>query len=176
MVRLQSPLVQPILKWAGGKRQLLPIIRAHLPKNLASLTYYEPFIGGAAVLFDLQPKKAIINDVNREIINIYEVIRDNTDELLAALKKHKNEEDYYYALRESDRSPAYAKLSKVEKAARIIFLNKTCYNGLFRVNSQGQFNVPFGKYKNPTIVNEIVLKAVRNYLQAADITFLNGDF
>src|SRR4051812_21906471 len=96
MVRLLNPLAQPFLKWAGGKRQLLPIIRNHLPKPNAYTSYYEPFIGGGAVLFDVQPKKAVINDVNWEIINAYEIVRDHPGDLITALKKHKNEPDYYY--------------------------------------------------------------------------------
>ncbi|MEO7427161.1 MAG: DNA adenine methylase [Fibrobacteria bacterium] len=176
MIRRLTPLVQPFLKWAGGKRQLLPDIRNHLPDPKKYAGYYEPFIGGGAVLFDVQPKKAVINDVNGEIINAYKVIRDHTDELISALRKHKNEAEYFYQLREFDRQPAYAKSSPVDRAARILFLNKTCYNGLFRVNSRGQFNVPFGKYKNPNIVNEAGLKGVGEYLRDADITFRNGDF
>lgn len=105
------------------------------------------------------------------------MIRDNPDQLIAELKKHKNESDYFYKIRELDRKiNQYKKLSNVEKAARIIYLNKTCYNGLFRVNSKGQFNVPFGKYKNPDIVNENVIKAVSEYLRDNDIKILNQDF
>ena len=176
MIRPINPIAQPVLKWAGGKRQLLPVIRMHLPKQDTYSEYYEPFVGGGAVLFDLQPRKATINDVNGEIINLYKVVRESLDELVVALKRHKNEPDYYYKVREQDRKKEYSKLSDAERAARIIFLNKTCYNGLFRVNSQGQFNVPFGKYKNPNIVNEVILKAVRNYLKSTEITFRNGDF
>lgn len=141
-------LVRPFLKWAGGKRQLVPdIIANHLPQKYN--TYYEPFIGGGALLFSLQPQKAVINDSNAELINCYKVIRDSVDELIEDLKKHDNQENYYYAIRDLDREKDYKCKSPVERASRIIFLNKTCYNGLFRVNSQGQFNVPFGRYKNP---------------------------
>lgn len=170
-----NPLVAPLLKWAGGKRQLLPEIAKHIPKQFS--TYYEPFLGGGAVLFDLQPKKAVVNDVNEELINVYLVIRDNVEELIESLKKHKNEKEYFYKIRELDRDKEkYNQLSCIEKASRIIFLNKTCYNGLFRVNSQGQFNVPFGRYKNPDIVNETTLRAVSNYLNKAKITFKCTDF
>lgn len=169
-----NPFVQPFLKWAGGKRQLLSEIRKYIPKKIT--TYYEPFVGGGAVLFDVQPQKAIIGDISPDLINVYTVIKENVEELIKALKKHKNEEDYFYRTRELDRTDQYENLSHIDKAARIIYLNKTCYNGLFRVNSQGQFNVPFGNYKNPNIVNDVVLRAVSNYLNEADITFLCGDF
>ena len=170
----RSNLAQPFLKWAGGKRQLLPEITKHIPKFD---TYYEPFVGAGAVLFELQPQKAVINDSNLELMNCYQVIKDNLDDLLTALQKHKNDEDYYYEIRELDRKvKEYHKLSPVEKASRIIFLNKTCYNGLFRVNSQGQFNVPFGRYKNPNIINKSVLKAVHRYLNKNDVKILNADF
>lgn len=170
----KTKLLQPFLKWAGGKRQLLPEIRKHIPKKYN--IYYEPFVGGGAVLFDLQPKNAIINDVNSELFNVYNVIKYNVDELIEDLKKHKNEKDYFYAIRDLDRKPIYKEMSPVEKASRLIFLNKTCFNGLFRVNSQGQFNVPYGKYKNPNIVNEIVLRAVHNYMNSNNITIMNEDF
>jgi len=170
----KNKLAQPFLKWAGGKRQLLPEIRKYVPKKFN--TYYEPFVGAGAVLFDIQPKKAVINDINLELINTYKVIKDNVDELIEDLKKHKNEKDYFYEIRDLDRKEEFKELSLVERSSRIIYLNKTCFNGLFRVNSQGQFNVPFGKYKNPQIVNEIVLRAVHNYLNSNDVTILNEDF
>lgn len=167
-------MIQPFLKWAGGKRQLLPEIRKYIPKNF--LHYYEPFIGAGAVLFDLQPKQATINDVNHELINIYEVIRDDVDGLLKDLRRHKNESDYFYEIRSLDRSEDYASLSAVERASRLIYLNKTCYNGLYRVNSKGQFNAPFGKYHSPNIVNEDVLRDVSDYLNRANIKMRNVDF
>ncbi|MEG4225562.1 DNA adenine methylase [Microcoleus sp. N9_B2] len=174
-----NPLVRPFLKWAGGKRQLLPEIVKYVPKLTSKHTYYEPFIGGGALLFELQPQKAVINDSNRELINCYKVIRDSLDELMEELSKDKysNSETSYYDMRDLDRSAKkYADLSAVEKAARIIYLNKTCYNGLFRVNSQGQFNVPFGRYKNPNFLDEAVLRAVNKYLSSNTITLLNLDF
>lgn len=169
--------VQPFLKWAGGKRQLLLEIRKYLPKNIN--TYYEPFVGGGAVLFDLQHNKAVINDINKELINVYLVVKENIDELIVELKKYENgnNKEYFYKIRDLDRNKEkFEQMSSVEKAARTIYLNKTCYNGLFRVNSQGQFNVPFGKYKNPQIVNEKVLRAVHRYLSSSDIKILNVDF
>ncbi len=175
----KNPLIKPYLKWAGGKRQLLAEISKYIPKNIRDYTYYEPFIGAGAVLFELQPKKAIINDFNTQLILTYRAIRDNIDELLIALSKHQENynEEYFYKIRAQDRqAESFQKLSDVEKAARLIFLNKTCYNGLYRVNSQGLFNVPFGKYKNPTIFEEAVLRAIHSYLKINDIEILNGDF
>ncbi|NET44079.1 DNA adenine methylase [Okeania sp. SIO2B3] len=147
-------------------------------KSLKKHTYYEPFIGGGALLFELQPTTAVINDKNPELINCYEVVRDSLDDLIVELKKHqeKNSSDYYYDMRNLDRMSEYKSLSAVERAARIIYLNKTCYNGLFRVNSQGQFNVPFGRYKKPNILDEDVLKAVSKYLNKPQVKLLKMDF
>jgi len=174
----KNPLVKPFLKWAGGKRQLLPEILKYLPKNIGKTTYFEPFLGGGALLFELQPKQAIVNDSNRELINCYRVIKDNVEELIEVLKVHKakNSKEYFDYLRERDRLKQYNKFSDIQKAARIIYLNKTCYNGLFRVNSKGQFNVPFGSYKNPNILDEAVLRGVNDYLNQKSVTFLNIDF
>jgi len=174
-----NPLVRPFLKWVGGKRQLLPEIVKYVPKLISKNTYYEPFIGGGALLFELQRPKAVINDSNKELINCYKVIKDSLDELMEELSKDKysNSETSYYEMRDLDRSTKkYEILSEVEKAARIIYLNKTCYNGLFRVNSQGQFNVPFGRYKNPNFLDDAVLRAVNKYLNSNNITLLNQDF
>lgn len=171
----KNPLVAPVVKWVGGKRQLLQDISNHIPDKF--FTYYEPFLGGGAVLFHLQPNRAVVNDINEELINIYTVIRDNLEELIEDLKRHKNEADYFYEIRELDRDKkTYSQLSNIEKASRIIYLNKTCYNGLFRVNQQGEYNAPFGRYKNPNIVNETTLRAVSNYFNRVKITFKCGDF
>lgn len=167
-------LVQPFLKWAGGKRQLLPELNKYTPVKYKN--YYEPFVGAGAFLFDLQPKKAYINDVNTELINCYTVIRDSIDELIEDLKKHENTPDYYYEIRELDRKPQFSTLTSIQRASRIIYLNKTCFNGLFRVNSQGQYNVPFGNYKNPKVLDEVVLKAVNKFLNSSNIVISNGDF
>lgn len=173
----KNKLVTPVLKWVGGKRQLLPEITKYIPKHS---TYYEPFLGGGAVLFELQPSKAVVNDINGELINVYNVIKNNLEDLIAELSdtsKYNNTAESFYKIRELDREPKkYNKLSNIEKAARVLYLNKTCYNGLYRVNSMGEFNSPFGNYKNPNIVNEVTLKAVSNYFNEANITFLNGDF
>ena len=129
-------------------------------------------------MFEIQPKKAIVNDLNHELINLYKVIKDNPNELLLLLEEHElnNSEEYFYQIRALDRSESYDQMSDIEKAARIIYLNKTCYNGLFRVNQSGQFNSPYGKYKNPNIVNKPVVLAMANYFQNNNITLLNGDY
>lgn len=177
---MKNCLVQPFLKWAGGKRQLMDKIKENLPNDIKELKYYEPFVGGGAVFLELEPKKAVINDFNSELINVYEVIRDNVEELIHELKeyKEKNSQEYFYEVRELDRNTeVYSNMSNVKKAARIIYLNKTCYNGLFRVNSRGEFNTPYGRYKNPNIVNEAVLKAVSIYLNSSkNIKIMSGDY
>lgn len=170
----KNKLIVPFVKWVGGKRQLFSAIKELLPKNYT--IYYEPFIGGGAVLFELQPKKAVINDFNKELINVYKVIKNNPEELIEDLKKHKNESDYFYNIRSLDRKDDFDNLSPIKKASRVIYLNKTCYNGLYRVNNSGEFNSPFGKYKNPNIVNKTTIRAVSKYLNNNDITILNGDF
>lgn len=170
----REPLVQPFMKWAGGKRQLLPLLRPLIPRKFKR--YYEPFLGGGALFFDRQPHSATVNDYNSELINCYLVVRDSPEELLAETLKHVNTSEHFYAVREMDRSPKFAFLSPVERAARLIYLNKTCYNGLFRVNSQGQFNVPFGCYKNPVITDHAVIRAISRYLNQASVTFRNQDF
>lgn len=172
---MQNKLVQPVLKWAGGKRQLLSEILKYIPTK-GITTYYEPFLGGGAVLLHLQPSKAVVNDTNKELINVYTVIRDHVEELIEDLQKHTNDEDYYYTVREKDRTGELENMTDVQKASRIIFINKTCYNGLFRVNKHGHLNVPFGNYKKPNFTNEIVLRAVSNYLRKNSIKFMSVDF
>lgn len=169
-------LISPIVKWVGGKRQLLTDIMPMINKKCT--TYVEPFIGGGAVFFELQPKKAIINDYNAELINVYTTVRDFPEELIKKLEEHdsKNSEDYYYDMRALDRNVEYAGISCVDKAARILYLNKTCYNGLYRVNSSGQFNSPYGKYKNPNIINATTVRAMSKYLQNPKIVIKQGDY
>ena len=168
-------LAQPFLKWAGGKRQLLLVIKEFIPKFTQ---YYEPFVGAGAVLFYLQPNRSTINDTNSELINCYQVVKDNPEELVDLCQHHQenNSKEYYYKLRERDRSCDFHSKTSVERAARIIYLNKTCFNGLFRVNSSGQFNVPYGKYANPTIADPAVIKAISTYLNQNNVQILNGDF
>lgn len=172
----KNPLVAPVLKWVGGKRQLLKEILPLIPKDIT--TYYEPFVGGGAVLFALQPKKAVINDYNAELINVYKVIMDNHQKLMEILEEHEknNSSEYFYKVRELDRTSDYKNISEVERAARIIYLNKTCYNGLYRVNQAGQFNSPYGKYKNPNIVNSTTVKSLHDYFNKCNITVSNGDY
>lgn len=172
----KNKLIAPFLKWVGGKRQLLPKIIEHLPKNIRELRYFEPFIGGGAVLFHLQPENAVINDFNKELINVYNVVKDNLDDLIVDLKKHKNTSEYFYQIRGLDRTDEFLSLSEVQRASRIIYLNKTCFNGLYRVNNAGEFNAPFGRYKNPNIVNEPTLKAVNKFLNKNNISINNGDY
>jgi DNA adenine methylase len=174
-----KPLMKPYLKWAGGKRQLLSEIKKHLPKDIHTYTYYEPFLGAGAVFFELQPKKAVINDCNTQLILTYTEIKENIEELITLLKnyKNKNDEDYFYEIRNLDRNTKkFNHLTGTQKAARLIFLNKTCFNGLYRVNSQGLFNVPYGKYKNPVICEETVLRQISHYLNTNEIGILNKDF
>ncbi len=171
----KNKLVMPVVKWVGGKRQLIDEIKSRIPKTYK--TYYEPFFGGGAVLFALQPKRAVINDLNDSLIKTYRVIKDNADELIASLSLHENTSEYFYEIRNEDLYPKTFNLkSEVEIASRLIYLNKTCFNGLFRVNSSGHFNTPFGNYKNPNIVNEPVIRAVSKYFNDNEISILNGDF
>ena len=168
-------LVGPVVKWVGGKRQLLDQIVPLLPKRFSS--YCEPFLGGGAVLFYIQPSKAIVNDLNADLITVYEVIRDHVEDLIESLNRHENTSTYFYAIRDIDRDKkAYEAMTKIEIASRLIYLNKTCFNGLFRVNSSGEFNSPFGYYKNPNIVNEPVLRAVSKYFNANNVTLYCKDF
>ncbi len=171
-----NPL-HPILKWAGGKRQLLNEIIPMTPPPSEYRTYVEPFVGGGALLLQLQPEHAVINDSNQELINVYECVRDRTEELLNILRDHaaKNSADYFYKIRALDRNPEYANLTPAARAARIIYLNRTCFNGLYRVNSAGQFNSPYGRYKNPVIVDEPGIKALAEYLRN-DIVLVYGDY
>ena len=168
-------LLAPILKWVGGKRQLLNDI---LPLIKSKGTYIEPFLGGGAVLFAHQPKKAIVNDYNSELMNVYQVIKSHPEQLIQLLQIHQNNnsEEYYYKTRELDRTEEYKELSPIQKASRIIYLNKTCYNGLYRVNSSGHFNSPYGKYKNPSIVNAPIIRAISKYFNDNEITLLQGDY
>ena len=157
----------PIVKWVGGKRQLMFELLKNMPENYSR--YFEPFIGGGALFFELQPDNAYISDMNAELINLYQVVRDNVDELIKDLQKHDISKEYFMEIRNIDRTEEYEKLSDVQKASRFIYLNRTCFNGMYRVNSQGQFNVPFGHYKNPRIVDENNLINCSNLLQKTEI-------
>ncbi|MHA1379137.1 MAG: DNA adenine methylase [Candidatus Helarchaeota archaeon] len=157
----------PFVKWAGGKRQLLEQLDSYLPKSFNK--YIEPFVGGGALFFYLLPEKAILIDNNEELINCYKVIKNNVEELIRSLKTHKNEKSYFYKIRNADRTEEFKDWSDVERASRAIFLNRCCFNGLYRVNSKGQFNVPFGRYKNPKFCVEQNLRAVHQLLQNVKI-------
>ena len=168
---------KPFVKWAGGKRQLIPILNQNLPESFG--TYYEPFLGGGALLFhiltDKNGQKCSISDLNSDLVLAYTTIRDRIDALITSLKNHernyqKDSESYYYSIRESNPR------SEIEKTSRLIFLNRTCFNGLYRVNSKGKFNVPLGKYSNPNIVNEENIRAVSHILQSSRTTIKCRDF
>ena len=160
-------IAKPFIKWAGGKRQLIKELVKLLPANYNR--YFEPFIGGGALFFAIQPKNAYISDINPELINLYDVVKNDVDSLIEDLRRYKNTEDYFYKIRNLDRKPSYKKFSKIRKASRFIYLNKTCYNGLYRTNSKGYFNVPFGSYKNPNIIDEQNLKACSELLKKTEI-------
>ena len=157
----------PIVKWVGGKRQLMFELLKNMPKNYNR--YFEPFIGGGALFFELQPENAYISDMNEELINLYQVVRDNVDELIVDLQKHDISKDYFMEIRNIDRTEEYKNWSNIQKASRFIYLNRTCFNGMYRVNSKGEFNVPFGHYKNPRILDENNLINCSNLLQRTEI-------
>lgn len=168
---------KPFVKWAGGKRQLIPILHQNLPEAFG--TYYEPFLGGGALLFhiltDKNGQKCSISDLNSDLVLAYTTIRDRIDALISSLKNHeknyqKDSKSYYYSVRESNPR------NEVEKTSRLIFLNRTYFNGLYRVNSKGKFNVPLGKYTNPNIVNEENIRAVSSILQTNRISIKCRDF
>jgi DNA adenine methylase len=164
---------RPFLKWVGGKGRLLTDLLSRVPKKYG--TYFEPFLGGGALFFSLRPSAAEISDLNPELINAYQVVRDFPSELIRSLSIHKNTKRYFYKLRALDRRGDFWTFPPVERASRFIFLNKTCFNGLCRVNSEGQFNVPFGMYKNPTIVDETNLLACCSALQGANLSVAGYD-
>ncbi|MCX6656011.1 MAG: DNA adenine methylase [Candidatus Bathyarchaeota archaeon] len=138
-----------ILKWAGGKRSLVQAILSTFPPGYESRAYHEPFLGGGSVFFTIRPKRGTVNDVNNRLANFYRVIRDNPDALIAEASKHTYDKETYYRLRDHFNKGG---LNPIEDAALLLYLNKTGYNGLYRVNSRGLFNVPFGTYRNPKIV------------------------
>lgn len=180
---------KPFLKWAGGKTQLLPIIEGLLPSSFAhqpSITYVEPFVGGGAVMFYLLQKypnitKAVINDINPHLIHTYQAIKHYPEELILKLSKIQSkysklkevevQKDYFIKIRDRFNNGS---LSLIEDAAYMIFLNRTCFNGLYRENSKGGFNVSFGRYVNPTILDECLIRTDNAILQKVDI--LHGDF
>lgn len=168
---------KPFVKWAGGKRQLLSVIDKHIPSEFG--TYFEPFLGGGAVLLHLLTEKpgikCKVSDLNSDLVLSYVTIRDRVDELIHSLQNHaknyhKNPDSYYYGIRDSEPK------SQIEKVSRLLFLNRTCFNGLYRVNSKGKFNVPLGRYSNPNIVNDENLIAVSHVLQSKKVQISCRDF
>ncbi len=154
---------RPFLKWAGGKGRLTPQILARFPSRFG--LYHEPFLGGGAVFFALMPPRAVLSDINSELITTYRVVRDDVRALIADLAARRADRDHFYALRAQNAGS----LGELAQAARTIYLNRTCYNGLYRVNSAGQFNVPFGRYANPTICNPENLYAAAEALRNAEL-------
>ena len=175
-VKLKYYNLQPFTKWTGGKRQLLEELRSYMPETYGR--YFEPFVGGGALFFDLAPEQAVINDFNEELINAYRQIKNNPAELINLLIKHKenNSKDYYLALRSADRDGRISRMTGVERAARILYMLRVDFNGLYRVNSKNQFNVPYGRYKNPKIVDIDLLYQISEYLNENDIEILQTDF
>ena len=173
---IKEVTLQPFTKWTGGKRQLLPVIRELMPKTYNR--YFEPFVGGGALFFDLAPKDAVINDFNAELINCYQQIKDNPQELIEILKIHQeyNSKEYYLDLRSADRDERIDMMSEVQRAARILYMLRVDFNGLYRVNSKNQFNVPYGRYKNPKIVDEELISAISVYLNNNQLEIKTGDF
>jgi DNA adenine methylase len=158
---------RPFLKWAGGKGQLLHELKTRFPVKFEQ--YHEPFLGGGALFFYLMPTKAYLSDINPDLVNTYQIVKNKLHELIEDLHHHIHEKSYFYKIRGIDRTTHFKKWTDVQKASRFIYLNKTCFNGLHRVNSRGQFNVPFGDYKNPTIADEINLGRCSTALQKAAI-------
>jgi DNA adenine methylase len=155
----------PIVKWVGGKSRLLPELLARAPSSFRC--YHEPFVGGAALFFELAPRAAILSDVNAELVSCYRAVQSDVDAVVTALARHRAEhsEAYYYAVRDGWNAGADA--SAAARAATFIYLNKTCYNGLWRVNSRGLFNVPAGRYVNPGILDAERLRAASAVLAKA---------
>ncbi|MCW8966422.1 MAG: DNA adenine methylase [Candidatus Pacearchaeota archaeon] len=162
--------VPTLIKWAGGKKQLLSQFEKFFPKKIER--YFEPFVGGGSVAFYLlkthpEIKKIFLSDINEELIITYNIVKDDIEELIKLLKKYKlkHSKEFYYEIRSQDTKD----LNKLQIAARFIYLNKTCFNGLYRVNSKGQFNVPIGSYKNPQICNEKDLREISKFLKKDDV-------
>ena len=170
---------KPFVKWAGGKRQILDELKKHVPNEYN--TYYEPFIGGGALLFELSPKKAVINDSNKELMNVYDVLCDDKKfkKMCNVLNGYEanHSEEFYYEIRNKDREKMqFNRLADYTRAARTIYLNKACFNGLYRVNSKNEFNVPFGKKTKVNTYDGGNLITVSNYLTMNDVKILSVDF
>jgi len=170
---------KPFVKWAGGKRQIIDKLMMYAPYEYD--TYYEPFVGGGALLFELSPKKAVINDYNDELMNVFRCIKDENKfmKMCSELNHHEanHSEEYYYEIRNKDRDKTkFSKIIDYKRAARTIYLNKACFNGLYRVNSKNEFNVPFNRKKQVNTYDGQNLGIIHSYLNFNDITILNVDF
>ena len=170
---------KPFVKWAGGKRSIVDKLIKYSPSEYN--TYFEPFVGGGALLYELSPKKAVINDYNKELMNIYECIKDENkfSSMCLELNKHERDhsEEYYYQIRDLDKDKKkFSKLSDYKRAARTIYLNKACFNGLYRVNSKNEFNVPFGKKTKVNTYDGPNLGIIHCYLNMNDVKLLSVDF
>lgn len=168
--------IKPFTKWTGGKRKLLPNLIELMPKTYNN--YFEPFIGGGALFFELAPHHAVINDFNGELINAYKQVRDNPRRLIKLLSVHqeKNSKEYYLDIRTADRDGRIEKMTDIERAARILYMLRVDFNGLYRVNAKNQFNVPYGRYKNPKIIDAELIYEVSQFLTENDIQIMQGDF
>lgn len=169
--------LKPVLKWAGGKTQLLPILKDNLPSFYKA--YYEPFIGGASLLFSVQPSVAVINDINSQLIHLYKTIRDDASSLISIIQQYDSvlcTKEYYLKLRDAYNSKIENNILDVECSALMVWLNKHCFNGLYRVNSKGLFNVPYNNRVKGESVSESNLRAIHTYLNQSDIQILNMDF
>ena len=187
---MMNTAAKPFLKWAGGKGQLLSQLDQHLPKGISRIdfTYLEPFVGGGAMLFHILQqfpniKKAVINDINSYLITAYRVIKNSPDELIKRLSELENQ---YYSTGDNEAQKSFflrvretfnkVEMDDIDRTKYLIFLNRTCFNGLYRVNSKGKFNVPFGRYLHPTICNAETIKADSELLNRVELVILNGDF
>lgn len=155
--------IKPFVKWVGGKRRLIEILKASLPPNYNR--YIEPFAGGGALLFELQPRRFLISDTNQDLIACYKEIQLNIGPLLAALAKMPNDEQFFYSVRDWDRQEWWPNATRLQRASRLIYLNRTCFNGLYRENKAGQFNAGYGFYSNPQISDDGTLLALHIYLK-----------
>jgi DNA adenine methylase len=165
--------LRPLLKWAGGKRSLIQRIVDLFPSDYQYRNYHEPFFGGGAVYFHLEPIRGSINDINPRLMNFYKVVRDKPEELIEESSKYRYEEKEYYMRRDRFNTKGF---SDIEYAALLLYLNKTAYNGLYRVNSKGEFNVPFGRYKDPIIVRPRSIRKASKLLKAVDIRCEGFDY
>lgn len=168
MQKRRNALPKPILKWAGGKNQLLDKLKARVPRKYGQ--YIEPFVGGGAMFFAIRPRSGVIADSNPELVNVYRCLADKVEAVITHLKTFENSEEKFYKIR----ALKFSDLDKEYAAARTIYLNRTCFNGLYRVNRQGDFNVAFGRYKNPKICDQEALLSASDVLQ--NVKIMHGDY